>query len=154
MKIIDRQLLDDLTAAARQSPRLRRNWNIHPEDSFPAHRLLNAMEPSSYIRPHRHLDPKKDETFIIVRGRLGVILFADDGSVAEKFLLDAAGDTLGVDLPSGSFHTAVSLTEGTVFFEAKAGPYLPLAEGEKAPWAPEEGSPETEEYLAGLKSLF
>ncbi len=154
MKIIDRQLLDDLTAAARQNPRLRRNWNIHHEDSFPAHRLLNAMEPSSYIRPHRHLDPRKDETFIIVRGRLGVILFADDGSVREKFLLDAAGDTLGVDLPSGSFHTAVSLAEGTIFFEVKAGPYLPLADGEKAGWAPEEGSPEAGEYLAGLKSLF
>ncbi len=154
MKIINRQLLDELTSAAQGSPRLRRNWNIHPDDTFPAHRLLNAMEPASYIRPHRHLDHRKDETFMIVRGRLGVIVFADDGTVREAVLLDAAGDILGVDIPSGSFHSAVSLAEGTVFFEAKAGPYLPLAEGEKASWAPEDATSETAAYLDALKGLF
>lgn len=154
MKIINKQLLDDLTAAARENPRLRKNWNIHPEDAFPAHRLLNAMEPSSYIQPHRHLDPLKDETFMIVRGRLGVIAFADDGTVTKTVLLDARGEVLGVDLPSGCFHTAVSLDGGTIFFEAKAGPYLPLTGEEKAAWAPEDGSPGAAAYLESLKSLF
>ncbi|HZV80767.1 MAG TPA: WbuC family cupin fold metalloprotein [Geobacteraceae bacterium] len=154
MKIINKQLLDDLTVAAQDGPRLRKNWNIHPDDAFPAHRLLNAMEPASYIRPHRHLDPLKDETFMIVRGRLGVIVFADDGAVTEAVLLDAGGEILGVDIPSGCFHTAVSLDEGTIFFEAKAGPYLPLAEEEKAPWAPEDASPMAAAYLDSLKNLF
>lgn len=154
MKVINRQLLDDISAAARENPRLRKNWNIHPDDGFPAHRLLNAMEPASYIRPHRHLDPLKDETFLIVRGRLGVIVFADDGTVRETVLLDPCGDVLGVDLPSGCFHTAVSLDGGTIFFEAKAGPYLPLTDEEKAPWAPEDSSPRTAAYLESLKSLF
>lgn len=154
MKIINKQLLDDLTSAAQGSPRLRKNWNIHPDDAFPAHRLLNAMEPSSYIRPHRHLDYRKDETFMIVRGRLGVIVFADDGAVREAVLLDAGGEILGVDIPSGCFHTAVSLVPGTIFFEAKAGPYLPLAEEEKASWAPEDAAPEAAAYLDALKGLF
>jgi len=154
MKIITRQLLDDLSAEARQNPRQRKNWNIHPEDGFPAHRLLNAMEPASYIRPHRHLDPLKDETFMIVRGRLGVIVFADDGTVTESILLDAAGETLGVDLPSGCFHTAVSLVEGTIFFETKAGPYLPLTPEEVPCWSPDGSDPAAADYLSFLKGLF
>jgi cupin fold WbuC family metalloprotein len=154
MKIITRQLLDDLSAEARQNQRLRKNWNIHPEDGFPSHRLLNAMEPASYIRPHRHLDPLKDETFMIVRGRLGVIVFADDGAVTETILLEEGGETVGVDLPSGCFHTAVSLAEGTIFFEAKAGPYLPLTADELPSWSLDGSDPAAGEYLASLKGLF
>jgi len=153
MKIINRQLLDEITAAARENPRLRQNWNIHPANDFPAHRLLNAMEPASYNRPHRHLDPLKDETFMIVRGRLGILVFDDNGEVTEKLLLAADGENLGADIPAGVFHTAVSLQKGTIFFEAKAGPYLPLTEAEKAPWAPEEGVA-AEEYLLALKKEF
>lgn len=154
MHIIDRKLLDRISTQARENPRLRKNWNIHESDDFCCHRLLNAIEPGSYIRPHRHLDPAKDETFLIVRGRLGVILFDEAGLVAKKILLAADGDTLAVDIPHGIFHTAVSLTTGTIFFEAKAGPYLPLADGEKAGWAPEDGTPDVASYLAGLAALF
>lgn len=154
MKIINRQVLDQLTALARHNPRLRKNWNIHPHDDFPAHRLLNAMEPASYIRPHRHLDPLKDETFMMVRGRLGVLIFDAAGRVTESVVLDAAGETLGADIPAGVFHTAVSLAEGTIFFEAKAGPFRPLTEEEKASWAPEDGSAAVDDYLYSLKKML
>src|SRR6185369_2874462 len=146
MKIINRQLLDDLTAGAQESPRRRKNWNIHPHDEFPAHRLLNAMEPFSYVRPHRHLDPLKDETFMIVRGKLGILIFDDDGAVTGKVLLGAGGESVGADIPAGQFHAVVSFESGTIFFEAKAGPYVPLQNGEKPLWAPEEGSAGVEGY--------
>jgi cupin fold WbuC family metalloprotein len=154
MKIISRQLLDQITAEAKNSPRLRKNWNIHPNDGFPAHRLLNAMEPSSYIRPHRHLDLLKNETFMIVRGKLGLLMFDDEGRVTERVLLDAQGEVLGVDIPSGRFHAAVSLESGTIFFESKAGPYVPLQDDEKASWAPEEASADAERYLGAMKAEF
>lgn len=153
MKMINRQLLDQLSEDARSNPRLRKNYNIHPADDFPAHRLLNAIEPDSYIRPHRHLDPHKDETFIIIRGKLGILFFDNLGTIMEKIILDAHGDNAGVDVPSGVFHAAVSLEAGTIFFEAKAGPYLPLSTEETAPWAPEDGL-EAKEYLAALKRQF
>ena len=154
MKIINRQLLDDLSVAAKENPRLRKNWNIHPHDGFPAHRLLNAVEPASYIRPHRHLDPLKDETFMIVRGRLGILLFDDDGVVVEKLLLEAEGENLGADIPAGVFHAVVSLAEGTIFFESKAGPYLPLSQAEKSLWSPEDDSEEAPAYLRSLANEF
>ncbi len=154
MKIINRQLLDEITADAKQNPRLRKNWNIHPNDAFPAHRLLNAIEPDSYLRPHRHLDPLKDETFMIVRGKLGILTFDDEGVVRETVVLDPEGETLGADIPSGLYHTAVSLESGTIFFEAKAGPYTPLSDDEKALWSPEETSRGADSYLAALKAEF
>ena len=154
MKIIDAQLLDTITAQAEKNPRRRQNHNLHPSDDFCCHRLLNAIEPESYIRPHRHMETVKDESFIILRGRLGVITFDENGTVTAKTVLSAENETLAVDIPHGVFHAAVSLEKGTVFFEAKAGPYRPLTDEEKASWAPEDGSGAVAGYLAGLKAFF
>jgi cupin fold WbuC family metalloprotein len=154
MKIIDQELLDRLTAEARQNPRLRKNYNLHPADDFCCHRLLNAMEPDSYIRPHRHLDPTKDESMVMVRGKMGVVAFDENGTVLSRTVIATAGAAVAVDIPHGRFHTVVSLASGTIFFEAKAGPYLPLTEEEKAQWAPAEGEPAAAAYLATLRGLF
>ncbi len=154
MKIVNRKLLAAFAEEAAQSPRRRKNFNLHPGDTSACHRLLNAVEPDSYIRPHRHLDPEKDEAFIIMNGRLGVILFSESGQVLDKVLLSAATGNLAVDIPHGVYHTAVSLEPGTVFFEAKAGPYLPLTEAETAAWAPLDNSCGAEAYLESLKMLF
>ena len=154
MKTIDQKTLDELTSQARENPRLRKNLNLHPADASRGHRLFNAVEPASYIPPHRHLDPEKDETFYIVRGRLGVITFSPSGEVQATALLEAGGDLLVADIPHGVYHTAVSLDPGTIFFEAKAGPYVPLAPEEKAPWAPADGTPAAASYLAELQRLF
>jgi len=151
MRIIDQALLDRLSAEAREIPRLRKNFNLHPSDDFCCHRLLNAMEPGSYIRPHRHLDPLKDESIVMVRGRMGLISFDEKGEVIGSYILTAGGGNVAVDVPHGQFHTIISLENGSVFFESKAGPYLPLSEEEKARWSPAEGSPETASYLERLE---
>ncbi|RNC71863.1 MAG: cupin fold metalloprotein, WbuC family [Desulfuromonadales bacterium] len=153
MNVITRELLDQFTTQAREGTRLRKNLNLHPTDAFCCHRLLNAMEPGSYIQPHRHLDPNKDESMVIMRGRLGIVSFDEEGAVTGTHILQA-GNAVAVDIPHGEFHTVVSLEPGTVFFEAKAGPYLPLAGGEKAPWAPAEGEENAGGYLASLVVLF
>ena len=154
MKIIDQGILDGITAQAQQAPRLRKNHNLHPADASACHRLFNAVEPGSYIRPHRHLDVEKDETFLMVRGRLGIVVFDETGAVLETCILSADGERLAADIPHGAYHTAVSLESGTIFFEAKAGPYLPLSAGEPGEFAPGEGSPEAADYLERLSALF
>ena len=154
MIIINQSHLDELSDQARENIRLRKNLNIHQADDFCCHRLFNAIEPGSYLRPHRHLNPVKDETFLIVRGKLGVIMFDDNGNVAETILLSLKGDAIVADIPHGRFHAAVSLETGTIFFEAKSGPYLPLSEAETAPWSPEDGSLEANAYLEWIQNLF
>jgi len=154
MKIIDRQLLDQVSLQARQAPRLRKNYNFHPSDDFPCHRLLNALEPGTYIRPHRHADPNKDESMVMVRGRMGVIAFDDGGNVMLTTTMSACGETVAVDIPHGLFHTIISLEPGSIFFESKSGPFLPLTSAELAHWAPAEGSAECAGYLVRLQALF
>lgn len=152
--LIDHALLDELCAAAAASPRRRKNRNFHPTDDHPGQRLLNAMQPDSYIPPHRHLDPDKDETFVVLRGLLGMVLFDDGGGIVRCVKVGAGGTALGVDIPHGTWHTAIALEADTVFLEAKAGPYLPLTAAEKAPWAPAEGAAGAGSYLEGLGARF
>lgn len=154
IRLIDQALLAELSVEAQAAPRRRKNRNFHPRDDYPGHRLLNAIEPDSYVMPHRHLDPDKDETILCLRGKLGILVFSPNGAVHRSSVLAAGGETLGVDIPHGLFHSVVALEAGTVFFEAKAGPYLPLSPEEKAPWAPLEGSNEAADYLAALRAHF
>jgi len=152
--LITQTVLDSVTAEAEQSPRRRKNRNYHRADADPCHRLLNAVEPGSYVPPHRHLDPNKDEAMIVLRGTLGVVYFDAAGQVAGSAVLKPGGEAVGVNIPHGTFHSVLGLEPGTVFFEAKSGPYVALAEGEKAPWAPAEGGEGAEVYYAALASLF
>lgn len=151
---IDQDLLDDVSRAARDAPRRRRNRNFHTTESAPCNRLLNAIEPGSYIRPHRHTHPDKDESIVCVRGTLGALFFDASGAVTEAATLEANGATIGVDIPHGTFHSLVALAPGTVFFEAKAGPYEPLRDDEVASWAPAEGAPDAAAFHASMAARF
>lgn len=151
-RLIDAALLDSVIARAQASPRRRMNHNFHPDDAHPAHRLLNAIEPDSYVRPHRHLDPLKDETILCLRGRLGCVLFDDAGAVQSLCLL-APQDAPGIDIACGQYHSLVALEPGSVMFEAKAGPYRALGSDELAPWAPVDGA-DAQAFLAWMHGLF
>jgi cupin fold WbuC family metalloprotein len=153
MKILDEKILDGLSAAARENPRRRMNLNLHEDYGDPYQRLLNAVEPTSYVRPHRHLTPPKPETFLAVRGRFAVVLFADDGAILQVAFL-SPGREVVADIRAGAWHAVVSLEPGSVFFEAKPGPYEPLSDKDWAPWAPAEGSGEAEGYLEKLREAI
>jgi cupin fold WbuC family metalloprotein len=152
MKLLDNALLDDLTEQARVNPRLHKNFNLHASYAEPSQRLLNALEPGSYIRPHRHLRDPKPECFLGIRGKLALIVFNDEGIVEGIFLFGPNEECAGADLPSGIWHTVVSLEAGSIFFETKPGPFIPIYMKDMAPWAPEEGSLEAMDYLNELKS--
>jgi cupin fold WbuC family metalloprotein len=162
IRLIDAALLDEVIAEARTSPRGRKNRNFHATDSQPAHRLLNAIEPGSYVAPHRHRHPDKGETMLVLRGTLGLVTFDDAGAVvnAVKVSHGVTGGNprgsapIGVDIPHDTWHTVFALESGTVFFEAKAGPYVPLAADEKAAWAPAEGDPAAAACLARWVQLL
>jgi cupin fold WbuC family metalloprotein len=154
VKLIDDTLLDSVIRAAQASPRRRKNYNFHPSDESRCNRLLNALEPGTYIRPHRHLDPEKEELMVLLRGRMGMIFFDDRGIVSETATLAAGSASFGIDIPAGQYHSLVCLEPGTVFLEAKAGPYRPFTPEETASWAPAEQDPAAAAYLEGLERLF
>lgn len=134
MKVITDDLLDTVTEQAKLSERLRMNYNLHETLDAPIHRMLNALEPDTYLPPHRHLD--KEETYLLLRGSLTAFLFDDAGNVVEKILLDSSKGRYGLEIPSGVWHTIIVHESGTVIFEIKQGPYRPLDANELASWAP------------------
>ena len=150
IRIMDSAFLDRLAAEAAATPRRRKNFNLHASSEAPCHRFFNALCADTYVVPHRHLDSSKDETVVLLRGKMGVVVFAEDGQVVSAATIRPG---MAVDVPFGIFHSWCALEDGTIFFEAKAGPYLPLESAERASFAPPEGDPRVPEYLAWLKSL-
>ena len=84
----------------------RQHHNFHRMEE-PCHRMAVGLQPNTYIPPHRHLDAGKAEALIVLKGRLGLLVFAEDGELLDKRELSAAGDCPGVDLPPGVFHALV-----------------------------------------------
>ena len=123
MKIIDEQLLNEVSRQAKESPRLRMNYNFHQSLDDKCHRMLNAVEPGTELPIHKH--PTKDESFVILRGKVRSTTYNDDGSVIESVVLCAEEGCYGVDIPKGVWHKLESLESGSVVFECKEGPFIP-----------------------------
>ena len=139
MQKITKELLDSTLEKAKTSPRLRMNYNFHPTLDAIYQRMLNCLIPGTYCRPHRHNDPAKNESFIILKGRLLVLEFNDAGDIIDHFVLDSELGNYGVDFLPGVWHSIIPLTP-CVVFESKDGPYSPINDKDFAKWAPEEGA--------------
>ncbi len=154
MKIFSAEYLDELSGQAKNSPRQRQHRNIHQSHQDACQRLFNAIEPGSYIRPHRHAADPRDELLIAVRGLMALVTFDEQGTVvgalrfgSEKHAHDMAA---GAEVPENTWHTVIALEPGCILLEVKAGPFDPNQPKELAPWALEEGSPLIPAYLNQL----
>lgn len=97
--VIDENLLDEVSEQAKTSPRLRMNYNFHQSLDELCHRFLNAVEPGTEVPIHKH--PTKDETFVILRGKVRVTTHRDDGSIIEDVVLCTEEGRYGVNIPKG-----------------------------------------------------
>ena len=148
VQVFGRELFDALTEKALASPRLRINHNFHGSMEENPHRFLNVMARGTYVTPHRHLDPPKAESFVVLSGDVAFFLFDDDGNVLER--RDLGRDPIGIDVAAGVWHSLAVLSDVAVCYEVKPGPYSPANDKDFAPWAPREGDPRAAEYLANL----
>ena len=146
MKSVSSALLDELARAAREAPRLRINHNLHPSLDDPIQRFFNCLEPGSYVRPHRHLEPPRWEVFVALRGRAAVLTFDARGGVRSRWEISPQGPEVAVEIDGGTWHSVVALSSGTVLFELKPGPYSPIADKDFAVWAPAEDAPQRARY--------
>lgn len=121
--IIDKELLDQLTAQAKANPRLRQNYDLRNSENDGSQRMLNAIEPGTLMPIHRH--PNTTTTVIIIRGKMCQNFYDENGSLTESVILDAEGDTRAVQIEQSRWHNLESLESGTILFEAKDGAWEP-----------------------------
>ncbi|MBN2161907.1 MAG: WbuC family cupin fold metalloprotein [Pontiellaceae bacterium] len=152
VNVLDEKLLEAVTRASRESPRKRMIQSIHytPEDVL--QRMLNCLQPGTYIRPHRHA-PDRAESIIVLRGSILYLTFSESGAVLDRVRLGTEYGRPGIDSAGGIFHSFIAMEPDTVLFEVKPGPYDPAADKEFAVWAPEECSVDAEAYLESLLLL-
>ena len=151
MKKITREVVKGLADEAAGLPRLRKNLNYHTDYADPINRMLNALQPGTYVQPHRHRDPDKRETFIILSGKIAVLEFDDEGSITDHVILRPLTGAYGVEIAAGVWHTLIILEHDSVIFEVKDGPYSPIDDKNFASWAPKEGDERCAAYLDELK---
>ncbi len=157
MKLFDSEYFQRLVSQAKNNSRGRQHCNIHQSYEEPCQRLFNAIEPGSYIRPHRHKTYPREELLVAIRGKMALFTFDDSGKVARMIPLVADegsySTSVGVEVSSDVWHTVIALESGSVLLEVKAGPFDPRQPKDLAPWAPEEGTITAKDYLDLLVEL-
>ena len=153
IQIIDSNLIESLVKKAQTADRKRTNHNFH-EPSEVYQRFLNVLSKTTYIPPHRHLSDPKPETFVVLEGEIGFLIFKENGDIKETLKLSAGGPKRGIDLQPGVWHSLVCLSDHAVCFEGKSGPYDPTADKEFHSKYPLEGDPKVKETIVWYESLF
>ncbi len=154
MITIDKKLINTVSSQAIASIRKRKNHNFHKDYNDNLQRLLNAMEPDTYVHPHKHETPNKREVFIILRGSIAVIIYDNTGTITNITILNHNNGIYGVEIPPATWHSLVSLETNSVLYEVKDGPYDVNTDKIFATWAPSENTKEAIEYLKHLKHVI
>jgi cupin fold WbuC family metalloprotein len=150
LQLITEELIQATLAEARRSPRRRMNHNFHAGADDNPHRFLNVLLQHTYIAPHRHSNPPKAESFLVLEGRVALFCFDDAGAVRSRHVLERGGAAFGIDLAPGVWHTLTAVTPHAVCYEVKPGPWDPASDKEFAVWAPREGDAGAAAYLRAL----
>lgn len=122
--IIDKNIFDELTAKAKENPRLRMAMDLRNSPEDLSQRMLNALEPGTEMPIHRH--HWSSETVVILRGKVRWLFYDENGFETECVLLDADGDVRCINVERNRWHSLECLQSGTVLLECKDGAYAPL----------------------------
>lgn len=123
---ISGELLNCISKQAKDSPRLRQNFDLRNSPDDKSQRMLNALEPGTIMPIHRHRH--SSETMIVIKGSLKEIFYDDNGNVIGEWVCAPNTNCIGMNIPAGQWHNLVCLEPGTVLFEAKDGAWEPLSE--------------------------
>ena len=123
--MLDKKLMDDLSAQAKESPRLRQAFDLRTTPNDSSQRILKAVEPDTILPIHRHRG--STETIIVLRGKVVQHYYNDAGEKTASYELAPNSAQVGMSVPVGQWHALESLEEGSIIFECKDGVYQPLS---------------------------
>lgn len=134
---------------SRLSPRRRMLLPFHRGQEDLVQRMINFMQPGTYIRAHQHPRDWATETLLVMSGCLGFVTFDPDGNVLTTHRL-GVGEL--VDIEARVWHSVLALEEDTMILEIKRGPFN-QEDKVFAAWSPEEFSDAAPAYLEWLTGL-
>ena len=117
---INKEFLDRLFEKAKESERLRMNYDLRTSEDDGSQRMLNALLPGSIVPIHRH--PNSNENVLCLSGKLVEVIYDAESNEIERIHLDPSVGNFGCVVPAGSWHT-VEVLEPSVIYEAKDGKY-------------------------------
>ncbi|MBO6023338.1 MAG: WbuC family cupin fold metalloprotein [Bacteroidales bacterium] len=124
--LITTTVLDELTAQAKASQRLRMNLDLRNSPADQSQRMLNALEPGTVMPIHRHQNTS--ETVVVLRGKVKWLYYNDQGELIDTILVEADGDIRGLSVPMEQWHSIECMESGSVILETKDGPWEALGE--------------------------
>lgn len=155
VEFIDDALLSAVADKARVAPRLRINYNFHRTTDEAVNRLLNVMNRGSYLPVHRHFSPDRTESCVVVKGKIGLMIYDDSGRELERRVIGPDCGCYGFDIEAGVWHGLVVLENDTTLFEIKQGPYAPITPENLAPWTPAADDKQAvEQFIKELEQSF
>ena len=152
-------MIDQITAAELQalagkaatSDRRRAHRNAHKTLDAAVQRLFIATEPDTYMRPHRHPQAHKWEFFVVLEGRIDLLVFSDEGKLLQREEMSRE-QTRALEVPPGSWHAYVCMQADTLALEIKEGAYLPTRQQDFAAWSPAENTEPATAFLERMRS--
>lgn len=128
MKIYNKNTIDQVCKEASDNERLRMNHNIHNSLDEPVHKLINALQIGTSFPVHRHMHPPKKETFVLLQGKLNVLIYDDQKNLKHSVELSKDSGNMIIELMPDDWHTIEVLEPDTAILEIKEGPYIPYNE--------------------------
>lgn len=147
-------LLSEGFAASRTSPRKRIIFPIHRTQDAPVQRMLNFMQPGTYVKPHIHRGTGASESVVLLSGSLQYLIFNEDGRVIRTFRATAGTPSAVLDIEPDVWHSFLVLDADTVIFECKIGPYEAMSDKDFALWAPDEGTDDAHEWIRAMTERY
>lgn len=147
---LDAETLAKGIEASKQSRRRRFMIPLQRSEAALVQRLVNILQPGSYVRPHKHPRPQAAELICVLQGAVRLFIFDDQGFLIETRRLLPGTTRAIADMEPGVWHSFAALEPDTVVLEIKGGPYDAALDKIWPDWAPQDPSPEAADYLAAL----
>jgi cupin fold WbuC family metalloprotein len=145
---LSEQEIQDFLKLADGSERRRYPKLLHsPGDKFNC--VFNFMRQDSYMQPHLHPDAEKIEKIYLIRGKVAVLFFSDQGEIEKCTVLGIGGVEL-IEVPAFTWHTYVMLADYAVTYETMMGVYHPHTWKKTSDWSPLENTKDASIYLQRL----
>ena len=134
---IDGRLLDELKRLAARLGGQNVRLCLHESPEAVFHEMIILEHAGKYYRPHKHT--AKGESYHIIEGSLGVIVFDEQGKVEDACVLNPHGP-LVYRIGANMYHMILPLSEFVIYHESKPGPFVRERDSLNPSWAPDGGN--------------